>query len=83
MHSPWTEVCAKERTDERVREGELKEDPGDRAELLSFPTLHSYGLPVTTDGAKQMFRISSAVISVGPWKFLKILLVPRWKNPLP
>lgn len=70
-------MCANEWTDEGMREH--KEDPGDRAELLSFSSQHSYSLHVTTDGAKQMFRISSAMTFMVPWKFPKILLVPRWK----
>lgn len=58
---------------------ERKEDPGDRAEPLSFPTQHFCGLQVTTDRAKQMFRIPTAMIFVGPWKFPRYSWSPDGK----
>ena len=68
-------------TEEWVREREHQEAPGDGEELPGSLTQHSHSLHVATGRAKQMFRISLTMILVVPWKFPKILLVPRWKNP--
>lgn len=64
-----------------MRDREHQEAPGDGGELLRSLIPHSHTQHVTAGRAKQMFRISLTVILVVPWKFPKILLVPRWKNP--